>query len=254
MSWASRKKTAYRRIAILIAIVIIALVSFLTFYNPPTCQDNKQNQGEEGIDCGGPCDLVCGFTIIDPIVRWSRVLKTYAGVYSVVAMIENLNVLAEARSVPYIFKLYDDQGLLINERKGEVFIPSNKIFPIFEGAITAGNRIPQRVNFEFLQKPKWVKTQTPASTDGISVRNIKFFEKNNLPRVSAVIENNLVTDIKNAELIILIYDKSDNLINSSKTVLDLVKTNSSEKIIFTWPTLFEAEVSKIDIIPVSKLN
>ncbi|MCK4386938.1 MAG: hypothetical protein KAV41_02560 [Candidatus Pacebacteria bacterium] len=252
MSWSSRKKAKYKRALVFVAVVILAAFSFLIFYNPSTCQDGKQNQGEEGIDCGGPCALVCGFKIVDPITHWSRPLKTLDGVYSVVALVENLNVSAEALAVPYVFKLYDEKGLLINERRGKTFIPSNKIFPIFEGSIRVGNRIPQRVTFEFTKKPKWVKAIVSESK--IFVKNINFLEKNGLPRISAIIENTSVGDIKNIKLIVLALDGDNNLINSSKTVLDLIKKNSSEKAIWTWPLPFEKKVFKIDIVLVSKIN
>ncbi len=251
MSRSSKRKTQYKLMALFIAVAVISVLSFLIFYNPPTCQDGKQNQGEEGVDCGGPCKLVCGFKIVNPIIRWNRPLKTFDGIYSVVAMIENLNVSAEAFAVPYLFKLYDDQGLLIMEREGNAFIPSNKVFPIFESSLVVDNRIPRRVSFEFTKKPEWVKaTMTEPK---ISIKNINFFEKNNLPRVSAVIENIAVGDIKNVELVVLMLDSDNNLINSSKTVLDLIKKGSSETVIFTWPKSFEKEVFKTDIVLVSKI-
>jgi len=34
--------------------------NFIDIYNaPPTCDDGSQNQGEEGVDCGGPCPVAC---------------------------------------------------------------------------------------------------------------------------------------------------------------------------------------------------
>ena len=249
MSWSSRKKSKYIGALATVVAIVVAFFLFSILYNPPTCQDGKQNQGEEGVDCGGPCQMICGFEIIDPIIHWSRLSKTLEGVYSVTTLVENPNVSAEARSVPYILKIYDDEGLLVNERAGEVFIPADVIFPVFDGAIETGNRAPQKAIFEFTQKPNWTKTTAELK---ISISNIQFFEKNNLPRVSAIVNNDTVKNIKNVELIVLVFDKQDNLINSSKTFLDLIEKNSSEKIVFTWPIAFDREATKIDIFPVSK--
>jgi len=251
MSWSSRKKSKYILSLIFIVVVFLSMSIFFVVYEKPTCQDGKQNQAEEGIDCGGPCLTVCGFGIIDPIIHWSRVSKMLNKTYSVTALIENPNVSAEAYDVPYIFKLYDDEGLLVNEYIGKVFIPANKTFPIFSGMIDVGNRIPKKVVFEFTEKPHWLET---APDPEILIESIQFIEKNNSPRVSAIIKNNSVKDIKNIELVALLLDDQDNLINSSKTVLDLIKKNSSEEIIFTWPEAFDREVIKIDIFPVSKLK
>jgi len=94
--------------------------------------------------------------------------------YSVTALIENPNVSAEAYSVPYIFKLYDDEGLLVSEYIGETFIPANKTFPIFSGTINVGNRIPTKTVFEFTEKPNWLET---APDPEVFIENIQSFEK-----------------------------------------------------------------------------
>ncbi|MCK5021730.1 MAG: hypothetical protein KAR54_00575 [Candidatus Pacebacteria bacterium] len=252
MSWSSRRKLKYQIIMVSIIVVATAVFLFSVFYSFPTCFDNIQNQDEEGIDCGGSCELICSFNIAEPIILWSRPIKTFDGVYSVIAMVENLNTSIEAQSVPYNFKLFDKDGILINEKKGDAFIPANSIFPIFEGSISTGNRIPTRSNFEFTKKPQW--EENGSSTELISIKDIEFIEKNELPRVSAVIKNNSVKDISDIELIVLLFDNDNNLISSSKTILDTIRKNSSEPIIFTWPKLFDKEVSKIDIVPISKID
>jgi len=251
MSWSSRKKSKYILTVIFIILTLLISVALFILYDPPTCQDNIQNQEEDGIDCGGPCLTVCGFEIISPIIHWGRVSKMMEESYSVTALIENPNVSAEAYSVPYIFKLYDNDGLLVSEYTGETFIPANKTFPIFSGAINVGNRIPTKTVFEFTEKPNWLET---APGPEISIESIRYFEKNNLPRVSATISNDSVRDIKDIEVVVLLLDGQDNLINSSKTFLDLIKKNSSEQVVFTWPAIFDREVIKVDIFPVSKIK
>ena len=57
---------------IIIALIFFGLVfsitsAFVITHRPqPTCFDNKQNQGEEGIDCGGPC-ISCNLKENPPI-------------------------------------------------------------------------------------------------------------------------------------------------------------------------------------------
>lgn len=252
MSWSSERKNKYLFAMFLIIVIIIGWFGYSIFYTPPTCSDGKLNQKEEGIDCGGPCELICSFKTIDPIIKWSRAVETTEGVFGAVALIENANTYAKAEKVPYVFKLYDNEGLLINERRGELYIPNNLIFPIFEGNLKVGNRIPTRATFEFLEKAQWVEIKE--LNNPVTISNIQYIERNNSPRVSANIENKSIKDIKNVELVVLLYDLENNLINSSKTTLDILKKDSTETIIFTWPDLFKKEVIKIDIVPISKLN
>ncbi|MEA2113021.1 MAG: hypothetical protein U9P50_03610 [Patescibacteria group bacterium] len=251
MSWSSKRKSTYITVTTSVILITVALITFSYLYEAPTCVDGKQNQEEDGIDCGGPCLTVCGFEIIDPIIHWSRVSKMYEKAYSVTALIENPNVSAEAYDVPYIFKIYDGEGLLVSEYTGETFIPANKEFPIFSGIINVGNRVPKKAIFEFTEKPRWLETVVGPE---VFIDDIQFLEKNGLPRVSATISNNSVRNIENVELVVLLLDGENNLVNSSKTVLDLIRKDSSEKVIFTWPTPFDKEVIKVDIFTVSKLK
>jgi hypothetical protein len=251
MSWSSKRKFNYIAILILVVLTILGVIVFKFFYHPPTCQDGKQNQKEEGIDCGGPCLTVCGFEIINPIIHWSRVSKMLDGKYSATTFIENPNVSAEAYNVPYIFKLYDEEGLLVNEYTGTTFIPANKTFPIFTGMLDVGKRDPQKVVFEFTENPHWVET-TPDPE--VLVDDILFSEKNGLPRVSARVYNHTAKEIKNIELVVLLLDDQNNLINSSKTIVDSIKKNSSEEVVFTWPASFDRTVFKVNIFFVSKLK
>ncbi|MFH0846329.1 MAG: hypothetical protein V1851_02970 [Patescibacteria group bacterium] len=253
MSWSSKRKNKYIIVALFVILIPIILFLFFSFYTEPTCFDGKQNADEEGVDCGGSCQVVCGFKIIDPIVQWSRVSKTNDGVYSAVAMIENLNVSAEASGIPYVFKLFDEEGLLISEKRGLIFIPANSTFPVFEGGIKVGNRVPVRTTFELTRAPYWVKSSIDYNSL-ITIKNVDFQEKNNTSKVLALIENNTIREIKGIELIVLLLDGDGNLINSSKTIIGSIKKDSSENAIFTWPILFDKKIAKIDLMLVSKIE
>ena len=50
------------------------------------------NQNEQGIDCGGVCQLVCSANIKPLIPLWTRPVKISGDVYSVVSYIENQNI------------------------------------------------------------------------------------------------------------------------------------------------------------------
>ena len=58
-------------IVILAIILIVGLPAFLLLYKAPTCFDGKQNQGEGGIDCGGPCVKLCPSAFLPPEVIWT---------------------------------------------------------------------------------------------------------------------------------------------------------------------------------------
>ena len=64
-------------IKIIILIVIYSLYHFRDVISPaPTCFDGKANGLENGIDCGGNCNLMCTDEVKPLIVEWSSFIKT----------------------------------------------------------------------------------------------------------------------------------------------------------------------------------
>ena len=130
VSWSTRRKSLYIIGTMLVFLFALALPVWFVTYKAPSCTDGLKNQGELGIDCGGPCSLLCKAHALDPIVRWQRAFKVKDGVYNALAYVENPNLDSGVRKISYRFKLYDSGNLLIYERQGSTFIPPKKIFGI----------------------------------------------------------------------------------------------------------------------------
>ncbi|HEC32640.1 MAG TPA: hypothetical protein ENI63_00060 [Candidatus Kaiserbacteria bacterium] len=247
MSWANRRKMLYGGGVIIFLIVIIGIPSFLFLYKSPTCFDGIKNQKELGIDKGGPCVLLNNSQVQNIAVLWSRSFEVIPGIYNAIAQVDNPNFSAGAINVPYSFKLFDKDSVLISERKGRTYISPNKIISVFEGGIKTGERIPARTLFEFLEEPKWERVDNPI--EGLKVRSRKLNNQGVTPRVDAVIENKSFVDIFDIEVIITIFNARDVAIASSRTVIDMLPKQSSKPVTFTWPQKFSDPVSRIDIVP-----
>src|SRR4051812_16297533 len=115
--WATQRKLTYISILIAFLLIVIALPSYYFIYQPPSCSDGKQNQSEQGVDCGGPCTVLCPALALDPVVYWARFFPSTPGNYSVASYIENPNLGSYALNVPYTFRGYDSEGVQILERK-----------------------------------------------------------------------------------------------------------------------------------------
>lgn len=252
MSWSSRRKTIYLGSFILVIILILSGVYFLFIYEPPTCNDGKQNQDEQGIDCSGVCPIVCGFDAINPVILWSRSFKVADGVYNLISLVENPNLEYEAFNVPYSFKVKDAENILIYERKGRVDILPRSVIPVFEKTVLTGERIPVRTSFEFTQEPKWIKsTQEPPI---FSVRNKIISNFDTKPRLDVTIQNKTENTLRNLEITAIVYDSDGNAINTSQTFIDSMTKNSTEDIVFTWLEPFPSKPTRIEVIPLVKSN
>lgn len=224
---------------------IIALPTFLITYKAPSCTDHKQNQDEQGVDCGGPCSILCKASATDLLVHWQRAFKVKDGVYNVLAYVENSNLDSGIESISYHFKLYDSENILIAERTGKTFVPAKKIFGIFEGNILTGTRIPTKATFEFTQTP-WIKESPNDLSVAISQQVLSADQDN--PRLTATFDNLGINPLYNIEVVAIVYDEDDNAVAASRTIVDQAVKGQSVPLIFTWPTRFANNAVRSEIL------
>lgn len=247
MSWSSRRRAFFLLSFILIIILIVAGLVIRALYHPPTCTDGVQNGTESGIDCGGTCTAVCPFEAIKPIVEWSRVFAIDQGVYSAVAFVENPNALFQAFDVPYVFRLRDENNILVYEQKGVADIPAKQKFPIFETGIQTGSRIPKRVEFAFLADPLW---QRGSTNDIPLVVEDRILENaSTSPRLAVRVTNPTLTPLPALNVVALLYAENGNVVNVSRTIMDPTPAGQERTLFFTWPQAFVEPVVRIDVIP-----
>lgn len=231
--WASKRKLAYIGAFFVLVFAGLAVPTFLAVYEAPTCSDGKQNQKELGVDCGGPCSILCEAQAFNPIVLWQRSFKGNLDMYNAVAYIENPNLDSSARNLPYIFKFYDERGVLIFEREGKTDVLANRIFPIFEDRIETKGRVPAKVTFEFTREPIWeVDESQPLD---IRVSSQSLLSDRAFPRVVGTVENKSSTPLFNVEVVAIVYDSNDNAVTASRTFIEKLDKNSSADVVFTWP-------------------
>ena len=133
-SWRTKKQLSYLFAAISLFGIIVGFFLW-RYYSGGTCFDNKQNQKETGVDCGGPCDP-CPLNLKEPLVLWQRFFPVDgANVYDAAAMIENLNYDWGSGEIRYSFKFYDKDNILIIEREGKSFLNPKERAIIFESVI-----------------------------------------------------------------------------------------------------------------------
>lgn len=246
LSWSAKRQLTIIGIGALVVLVIIVLPSFFIFYKAPTCFDGKQNQGEGAVDCGGPCQLLCKSETLDPIVRWQRVFPVSKGVYNAVAYVENPNFNSGIRSVPYLFKVYGTDNLIVYERRGQTFIPPRKVFAIFETGIITGERTPARTTFEFTSPLSWQRGIS--FNPEIRIKDKIIQSEESSPRLEATLENPNVIDIANVEVVAIVYDLLGNAMASSKTIVDNLSKDNNAHVVFTWPEPFSSKSAKIELI------
>lgn len=122
-----------------------------------SCFDNIQNQGEEGIDCGGPCARVCIPVTIRPIQVTGEVQGFYLdGKHmSLMGKIQNANPDWATKQFTYVFHLLDSGGDEIGSVSGNSYIYASEVKYIVEPTVSAPSGV-ARVELE-VRDPQWVK-------------------------------------------------------------------------------------------------
>jgi hypothetical protein len=249
MSWASKKRLKYISIFFIFFASIVFAIVYPMISEKPTCFDGKQNAKETGVDCGGNCSLICKDDATEPLVLWSRAFPLVDTNYNLVALIENKNKNAVAKSVAYEFKIYDTNNLLIGRRTGTTYIPANRQFAVFESRFDAGKNKVKSVIFEFTEPFVWIKKESSIeSSPEIYIDNIKDeTNRSDNPLLSARVKNESIHDLPMFDVFVILYDLEKNAINVSKTKKDGLKSGENTNIFFTWQESFESKVVSKDI-------
>lgn len=245
LSWTSKRQLGL--FLMFLGVVLVVAVSLWFFLTQPTCFDGERNQGEENIDCGGPCSPCIGVTK-DLITVWTKFFKLRDGKYDAAALVENPNLFLGLTTLKYRFKLYDENNILIAVRAGETFINPGEKYVIFESAIDTGFRVPKRAFIEFTSVSNWKRVEDERPKLVVSK---KVFTNEPFPRLTMEVSNSSFFSVRNIYAAVLLLDKDKGVKGVSTTKIDFIEGEGTRQVVFTWPDSFfeEPESSEIFLRP-----
>ena len=244
-SWRTRRQ--FIALAIVGLPIIFILVFFVfKIFPEASCFDNRQNQRELGVDCGGPCEP-CELKNPKPLTLfWARLVPVRENSYDLVALIQNPNEVLSSRKVDYEFTIYD--GLRPVTRKiGSTFIFAQERMHIIEPNVQAVE-IPSHVefkvtgiNWEFsqLQKPNFV----------VEKRDYLIEEQDGIKRsvASSRILNATTFNFKEVLVEVVVFDKDGNVLGSNRTVISNFLAGTRSEIKLPWPEVLKGEVRTLAV-------
>lgn len=233
MDWRTRRKLHYTFIALLPLLLIAGVVYYSLFFPDPTCFDGEQNGNETGVDCGGSCEQICQSSTADVKVDWAKSFSVSDNVYNAAARIQNPNVTLEAQDIPYRFRLYDKDGLLITERRGEIDLLPQPTTLVFEPGIVSEGREVDRTEFDLLETPFWKESALSNARFPITNKTLTGATSSN-PRLTFDVTNEGVRDYTNLRLSAVVFDGTNRPVHVSETEFDTLPARSTKSGIFTW--------------------
>ena len=217
-AWALRRRMFIIVGFFILLIILMILAYFRYFYAAPTCSDGAMNGDEVGIDCGGSCVRICAFSMQEPRVDWVKAFKVVDGQYNAVAYIENLNRTGAAPQLNYTITLEDSSGV-IAERSGSTVLPADNKYPIFEGRILTGGRVPTKTSITFDKPELWLPS-TKAREQFTLVDRGEIKNADSAPRLQSSLRNNSLLSARNVEVVATIFDALGNPLTASRTFID----------------------------------
>lgn len=215
----------------LVFVVIIGLVGwgiYSAFLKPaPTCFDNTQNQGETGVDCGGPC-VPCELKSLKPIQvdsGWPKAFYTTASSSGIIAEIYNSNPDWAAKSFDYQFNIKDQFGNILKTINGTSFVYGGELKYLIEPSVDIP--VGQITSSDLsISNPQWVASTDYPKPD-VEIQGVQTGKSDSV-FVSGKVVNRSEIDFPHASVYALVYNKDGNFIAASKTIVDDVLKFSSK--------------------------
>ncbi len=157
------KQLIYGALYAVVWIIILGGIYFWSSRPVPTCFDGIQNQGEGGVDCGGPCALVCVPANIKAISTDGYVytFSPDPGHATALVQVKNTNIGFASPSFDYRFDLMDSSGNIVRSVNGQSFIYSGEVKYLLAPNVSVASPI------DHATLAIWNPTWTDAGTMGL---------------------------------------------------------------------------------------
>ncbi|MDD3498004.1 MAG: hypothetical protein PHH24_00665 [Candidatus Moranbacteria bacterium] len=223
----------------------IGLFFYMVLKPNPTCFDGEQNQAEDGIDCGGPCQP-CEKEIV---VQEMEILEKYfvqgtGEFYDVMAKLDNPNNRYGAAKFYYEFNLVDKEGNSLANRRGESFILPGETKYVIELNLQSQVH-PYTAKFEIIDVAweEFLNYEEPR----LSIYNKNYAEESGKSEVFGLMKNESYFDFNSIEIDIILRDESGNPLALGKNEMRTISSQQERDFRVFWPYNFSREVRDIEI-------
>jgi hypothetical protein len=252
MSWAARRRFIILFIIGATSAAFLAVVLIATLTEAPSCSDGARNQGEDEIDCGGPCPYLCAAFMQPPKVLFTRAISNGAERTDIIASVENKNPAAAAKDVPY--KVQVSAGkFVLREVSGTLDLPPGATVPVFIPGIFSGK---QKAATAFLDivpsSTQWFSMDAGSRVVPL-VSDPRQSGTPDAPRIEATLTNPGAATLANVRAVVLVRNASADVIAASETVVPAIPAFGTATAVFTWNNAFSDTPASIEVVPIIPL-
>lgn len=239
----------------------LALLSFifwsfyLSFLKPgPNCFDKKQNQNEEGLDCGGVCKNLCfPKDFKDLEITQEKIFRLDSNHVSFFAEVKNPNPEFAVKNFSYVLNIYNSKDEIIKTLKDNSFVFSNDLSHILIPNFEISSNLVDRLELIIEKNINWVKKEN-FEKPNFSKSSLKIEKESNRIKFSGSLSNQTPFSFKDPQVLVILYNQFNNPIGSSLTVLDELSANASIPFAVYHPLISDANLDAtkvfVSVLPV----
>lgn len=244
-----RKRKLFAGAIYLLLFALFGWLMYVIIRPDPTCFDGKQNQNEEGVDCGGVCGACAAALpeLENMEIQESAIVYGGPGHYDVLAKLYNPNFEYGARSFAYTFTIKDESGSVLAERNGYGFILPRENKYIIETQL-ASEALPKKISFE-VKDVQWYKLEDYKEKPTISIRNQQYNQVSSGPFFSeakGLLINESPYDFQSVIIKVVLRDQENKPIALNSTEMRTVVSGERRDFRLVWPTAFPSEFGSME--------
>ena len=215
-----------------IFLIILALIVWWIvglFYTPnPTCFDDSKNQGETGVDCGGPCISCEVKSLKDIVVNKKSIISNGDGSVGIAVELINQNAQWGASSFNYTLTLKDQFGAVVQTISDTSFIYGGELKYLVVPRIEKVD-VSRVASVEVaIQNIQWVSGAQFVKPD-IEIQDVRAIYDGGVI-VNAKVYNKDTQSFSRVGVAALVFNRSGTLIGVAQTFLDTLPTLASQNV------------------------
>lgn len=228
--------------------LVIFLAVYFAFVKPDaTCFDGWQNQGEEGVDCGGPCSAVCIPSVLHPVELVNAPLVFYpeGGGTSIMIQIQNKNDVWAAKKFNYTLSIYNTNDENLKTITGTSFIYASQFkYLLFPNL--ALERGVGRIEFRATDE-EWVKAET-LPPPNVSVQRATTKIQDNFLVAEGQLSNKESATFSGVVVIAIFHGQFGQIAGVSQTIIDGLMPGETRSFNVVHPPIDGVNFSGTEII------
>jgi len=225
----------YGAIYVLVLALIIFGIYYIWFKPAPTCFDNKQNQGETGIDCGGPCQSCEISQLKDLTKSWVEYLPVSENEISLLAKIANPNLNFGSRSFSYRFEVIGPFGALLKKVDGQSFIYPGEEKYLMAPALKINPTDISQVKLVIATSTLIWQSKEELIKPRLSSRSIKTEIAGQNVKVNGLVKNEDPLSVSRVKIFALLFDGQNKVLNASYTAVTNIQGLEEQPFTINFP-------------------